>query len=61
MYLDPGFGSMVIQIVIAGIAAMGTGFFMFRQKIKEWLRLRNGKESGAETDADGQRENETQK
>ena len=35
MYLDPGFGSMVIQLVIGGAAAMGAGFFMFRQRIAE--------------------------
>ena len=60
MYLDPGFGSMVIQIVIAGIAAMGAGFFMFRQKIKKLLGIGSGEESPAEPAADGQRENETQ-
>jgi hypothetical protein len=35
MYLDPGFGSMVIQLVIGSIAAGGTFLFLFREKIKK--------------------------
>ncbi|GHT87804.1 hypothetical protein FACS1894137_15510 [Spirochaetia bacterium] len=38
MYLDPGFGSMVIQLVIAGIAAAGSFLYLFRQKIKEFFK-----------------------
>jgi hypothetical protein len=59
MYLDPGFGSMVIQMAIAGIAAMGASFFLFRQKIKELLKFGRGKKS-QQTAEDEQRENETQ-
>jgi len=33
MYLDPGFGSMVIQMVIGLIAAGGVVLFTLRQKI----------------------------
>jgi len=33
MYLDPGFGSMVIQVVIGLIAAGGVALYTFRQKI----------------------------
>jgi hypothetical protein len=33
MYLDPGFGSMVIQAVIGLIAAGSVAFYTFRQKI----------------------------
>lgn len=33
MYLDPGFGSMIIQIILAGIATLGAGLFMVRKKI----------------------------
>ena len=32
MYLDPGFGSMIIQVIIGGAAAMGTGLFCFVKK-----------------------------
>ena len=41
MYLDPGFGSMVVQLIIGGIAAIGAGFFLFRQKIKDFFRIRS--------------------
>jgi len=33
MYLDPGFGSMVIQVVIGVIAAGGVALYTLRQKI----------------------------
>ena len=34
MYLDPGFGSMLIQLLVASLAALAVGFGVFRQKIK---------------------------
>ena len=33
MYLDPGFGSMVIQLVLAGLAVAGSVFYLMRKKI----------------------------
>ena len=33
MYLDPGFGSMIIQWIIAGIAIIGSYLFIIRKKI----------------------------
>ena len=33
MYLDPGFGSMLIQMLIAGIAAAGVMLGVFRHRI----------------------------
>ena len=33
MYLDPGFGSMLIQALIASVAALAVGFGIFRHKI----------------------------
>ena len=33
MYLDPGFGSMVVQIVLAGLAVCGVFLFRIRAKI----------------------------
>jgi hypothetical protein len=39
MYLDPGFGSMVIQLVVGVIAAGATFFWLFRQKIKKLFGL----------------------
>ena len=49
MYLDPGFGSMVIQLLIGGVAAIGAGFYMFRQRIKEFFGIRSSKEPVEET------------
>ena len=61
MYLDPGFGSMVIQLLIGGIAAMGAGFFMFRKRIKEFFGNRSAEESTKEVnDSREQEEKEAQ-
>ena len=54
MYLDPGFGSMVIQLVIGGVAAMGAGFYLFREKIKKLFGIRSAEEPATEeNDSDG--------
>ena len=34
MYLDPGFGSMILQIIVAGIAGVGAALFFLKDKIK---------------------------
>jgi hypothetical protein len=47
MYLDPGFGSMVIQALVGLIAVAGTSFFMFRQKIKALIHGRKNKDRAA--------------
>jgi len=33
MYLDPGFGSMIIQIIVGAIAAGGAVLFTMRQRV----------------------------
>ena len=38
MYLDPGFGSMVIQALIATIAAAAAMIGIFRVKIKTFFK-----------------------
>jgi hypothetical protein len=63
MYLDPGFGSMIIQAILAGIAAFGALSFAYRKRIKTWWARKRGKpietleetyelESTASTEAD---------
>ena len=37
MYLDPGFGSMVIQMVVAGLAAAAAVLYIARNKIKNFF------------------------
>lgn len=50
MYLDPGFGSMIIQFIIAGIAACGMYAVIFRKKIMDFFSRKRGvtPEAGAE-------------
>jgi hypothetical protein len=43
MYLDPGFGSMIIQVFVGLIAVAGTSLYMFRQKIKAFIQGRKNK------------------
>ena len=45
MYLDPGFGSMVVQIIIAGAAVVGTYLFIVRDKLKSLLFKNKSKAS----------------
>ena len=47
MYLDPGFGSMVIQILIAGVATIGASLYLFRQKIKTFFTKNSSSEEPA--------------
>lgn len=37
MYLDPGFGSMIIQVIIAFIAAFGAYIVIIRKKIYSFV------------------------
>ena len=51
MYLDPGFGSMLIQALIAGFAAVVVLIGIYRAKIKAFFsRKRKGSD---EDDSDG--------
>ena len=47
MYLDPGFGSMIIQMIVAGIAAAAAFIFIARKKISGFFR--KDKNSGTES------------
>jgi len=42
MYLDPGFGSMLIQMLIASLAAVAVGFGVFRHKIIAFFSKNKG-------------------
>lgn len=37
MYFSPGFGSLIIQILVAGIAAGGAVLVMARKRIAAWF------------------------
>jgi len=41
MYFDPGFGSMLIQALLATVAACGSFFFIFRGKVKSLFNKKN--------------------
>ena len=46
MYLDPGFGSMIIQVVIAFFAAFGAYIVLIRKKIASTLFSKRQKSKG---------------
>jgi hypothetical protein len=48
MYTDPGFGSMIIQFVIAAIAASGAYFYIARKRIKAFIDKKRGKSASQE-------------
>ena len=39
-YLDPGSGSMIIQMIVGGVAAVGVSLKLFWGRILEFLRIR---------------------
>ena len=43
MYLDPGFGSMIIQVLIASLAACAVFFGVFRTKIAAFFKSKRNK------------------
>jgi hypothetical protein len=47
MYLDPGFGSMVIQMLIAAFAVAGAMFFMMRQRIAAFFNRKKAEKENA--------------
>jgi len=51
-YLDPGTGSMVIQAVIAALAAVGVSIGVFRVRVKAFLSRLVGRRSSKEHKSD---------
>jgi hypothetical protein len=49
-YLDPGTGSMLLQVVLGGIAAVGVALKIFWHRIK--LAMGLGRKSGSGGEAD---------
>jgi hypothetical protein len=52
-YLDPGSGSMIVQILVGGVAAVGVSLKLFWRRILTFLRIRKPDDvepaKGAET------------
>ena len=44
IYIDPGIGSMAVQVIVGAIAACSAALYMFRQKITKFFEQL--KESG---------------
>jgi hypothetical protein len=47
-YLDPGTGSMMLQVILGGIAAIGVALKLYWHKLRVFLG--GGKKEGAEDD-----------
>lgn len=45
MYLDPGFGGMLLQLIIAVVAFGGAVIFAFRKKIKALFSKKDKKQA----------------
>lgn len=52
MYLDPGFGSMLIQFLVAGVATAGAVLFMLKGKLQALFHKKGaqGDEEADETE-----------
>lgn len=53
MYLDPGFGSMLIQAVIAVIAAGGAYLLMFRKRLAGFFKGKRARQGAAAKEDEG--------
>lgn len=54
MYLDPGFGSMLIQLLVAGFAVLGGFFVAFRRKLKKYFKKGRVEENEDILEAEGE-------
>jgi hypothetical protein len=43
-YLDPGSGSMILQLLVGGVAAVGVGLKMYWQRVLSFLHIRRDDE-----------------
>jgi hypothetical protein len=50
-YLDPGSGSMILQILAGGVAAVGVGVTMTWRRLLRFLRIRKPDEDVASPDS----------
>ena len=46
-YLDPGSGSMILQIIAGGVAAIGVGITMWWRRLLRFLRIRKPEDEAA--------------
>jgi len=49
-YLDPGSGSMILQVLLGGLAAIGVAVKIFGRRILEFFRIRGKDEPDQTTD-----------
>ena len=57
MYLDPSFGGMLIQIIVAVVAASGAIIFSMRKKIRKSFSKKKEEKDTAENCAVGNADN----
>ena len=50
-YLDPGSGSMILQVLAGGVAAVGVGVTMTWRRLLRFLRIRKPDEDFASPDS----------
>jgi hypothetical protein len=51
-YLDPGSGSMIVQLLVGGVAAVGVSVRLFWGRILSLLRIRRDDEASAAVERD---------
>jgi len=46
-YLDPGSGSLIVQLLVGGVAAIGVSLKLYWQRVLSFLRIRRDDEEPA--------------
>jgi hypothetical protein len=52
-YLDPGSGSMILQIIAGGLAAVAVTAKLYWNRVLKFLRIKKDEPETAKTDAGG--------
>ena len=55
-YLDPGSGSLLLQILLGGLAGIGVLAKLYWHRIREFFGVRDAEDRGREEKEPGQRE-----
>ena len=45
MYFDPGTGSLIIQLILAGLASVGAFFVIFKNKVKNLFKKKDSEKN----------------
>ena len=58
LYIDPGIGSMIIQVIIGAVAAGSAAMYMFREKVSKFFSRSTDEKATEEEETEKEERNE---